>query len=43
MTFENIFKYYSNGLWSKNLVKIAVLKGIITKDEYEKITNEKYC
>lgn len=42
MNYETIKRNYEKGLWSKAMVKLAVRKGIITKDQYEEITNEKY-
>lgn len=40
MSYERIKYYFEAGLWSKQMVKMAVKKGIITKDQYEKITGE---
>lgn len=42
MSFERIKYYYSAGLWSKPMVKTAVKKGIITKEQYVEITGENY-
>lgn len=42
MNFDTIKKNYDRGLWTATLVRIAVRKGIITKDEYTKITGESY-
>lgn len=42
LNFEKIKTYYENGVWDKARVHNAVLKKIITKFEFEKITNEKY-
>lgn len=42
MSFERIKYYYESGLWSKPMVKMAVKKGVITKKQYEEITNEDY-
>jgi uncharacterized XkdX family phage protein len=33
---------YKRGLWKKPLVKTAVRKGFITKEEYKEITGEDY-
>lgn len=38
MNFDTVKRNYNNGLWNIQLVKMAVTKGIITKDEYNKIT-----
>lgn len=42
MNYETIKKNYERGLWSKSMVKMAVRKGIITKEEYQEITGEAY-
>ena len=34
--------YYESGFWSKPMVKMAVKKGVITKEQYKEITGEKY-
>lgn len=43
MNFKMIKKNYDKGLWSKQMVKIAVKKGVITKEEYKEITSEEYA
>lgn len=40
--FEKIKKYYDDGLWTKEMVRNAVIKGKITAEEYELITGEKF-
>lgn len=42
MNFATIKKNYDRGLWSKAMVKMAVRKGVITKEQYEEITGEAY-
>ena len=42
MNFATIKKNYDRGLWSKAMVKMAVKKGIITKEQYQEITGEAY-
>ena len=42
MSFEQIKRNYDRKLWNKQMVKMAVRKGIITKEEYERITEESY-
>lgn len=42
MSFEKIKLNYEMGLWSAPMVKMAVRKGVITKDQYTEITGEKY-
>ena len=43
MNFKMIKKNYEKGLWSIAMVKIAVKKGVITKEEYKEITSEEYA
>ena len=42
MDFETVKKNYDKGLWNIVLVKMAVRKGIITKDQYQEITGFVY-
>ena len=42
MWFEKIKKYYQDGLWTKAMVRNAVVKGKITADEFYQITGEVY-
>ena len=42
MNYETIKRNYERGLWNKQMVKMAVRKGVITKAQYEEITGEKY-
>ena len=42
MNFETIKRNYERKLWSKPMVKMAVRKGVITKDQYKEITGEEY-
>lgn len=42
MNFDTIKKNYDRKLWNKTMVKMAVRKGIITKEQYKEITNEDY-
>ena len=42
MWFDKIKRYYDSGVWNKTMVRNAVVKGKITKEEYETITGEKY-
>lgn len=42
MNFATIKKNYEKGLWNIAMVKMAVKKGIITKDEYKEITGMEY-
>ena len=40
--FSKVKSYYDKHLWTKAMVKNAVVKGWITADEYEQITGEVY-
>ncbi|MFR6348408.1 MAG: XkdX family protein [Enterocloster aldenensis] len=42
MSYERIKYYYDAGLWVKAMVRMAVRKGVITKDQYREITGEAY-
>lgn len=43
MNFKMIKRNYDKGLWSLAMVKTAVRKGVITKEEYKEITGEEYA
>ena len=42
MTYNDIKYNYEHKLWFLAIVKIAVKKGLITKEEYKKITGLDY-
>ena len=42
MTFEQIKKNFERRLWNKQMVKVAVVKGVITAEQYKEITEEDY-
>lgn len=42
MNFDTIKKNYDRGLWSAAMVKMAVKKGVITKEQYTEITGKEY-
>ena len=42
MNFATIKRNFERGLWSIAMVKMAVKKGIITKEQYTEITGEEY-
>lgn len=42
MNFKIIKRNYDRGLWSKTMVRMAVRKGIITKEQYKEIVGENY-
>ena len=41
MTFKQVKENYDRGLWSKQMVRLAVGR-VITKEQYEEITRESY-
>ena len=42
MSFEMIKRNYDKKLWNIAMVKMAVKKGIITREQFEEITGQKY-
>ena len=42
MNFELIKKNYDRGLWTAVMVRMAVKKGIITKEQFKEITGQEY-
>lgn len=40
MNFETIKKNFDRGLWSAAMVKLAVRKGVITREQYMQITGK---
>ena len=42
MNYETIKKNYERGLWNIAMVKMAVRKGVITKEQYKEITGKDY-
>lgn len=42
MNYNRIKYYFDNKLWTVEMVKVSVRKGIITKEQFEKITEQKY-
>ena len=42
MNFETIKRNFERGLWNKVMVRMAVRKGVITKEQYKEITGEAY-
>ena len=43
MNFETIKKNYDRGLWNDSMVKMAVRKGVITREQYKEITGKDYA
>lgn len=41
--FEKIKKWYKQGLWTAEMVRNAVEKGVITEEQFKKITGEEYA
>lgn len=37
-----IKRNYDRGLWNKKMVKVAVVKGVISEQQYKEITDEEY-
>lgn len=42
MNFATIKRNYDKGLWNLNMVRMAVRKGVITKEEFKDITGQEY-
>lgn len=42
MSFENIKRNYDRGLWNAKMVAMAVVKGVITAEQYKEITGMDY-
>ena len=42
MSYERVKYFYEAGLWNKQMVKMAVKKGVITKEQFKEITNDNY-
>ncbi len=42
MNFQLIKRNFERGLWTAAMVKVAVRKGVITKEQYREITGKDY-
>lgn len=42
MTFEMIKKNFDRGLWNESMVRVAVVKGVITEVQFTEITGVTY-
>jgi hypothetical protein len=42
MTYSQIKANYDKNLWSKQMVRICVIKGLISEVQYKEITGEDY-
>lgn len=40
--YEKIKRYYDDGFWNVARVRNAVIKGVITEEEFTEITGENY-
>lgn len=42
MTYELVKRNFDRGLWTANMVRLAVRKGVITKEQFKEITGQDY-
>jgi hypothetical protein len=42
MSYELIKRNFERGLWTEAMVRVAVKKGVITKEQFKEITNTEY-
>lgn len=42
MSYEMVARNFERGLWSLKMVWMAVRKGVITREEYQKLTGKEY-
>lgn len=42
MTYDIIKRNFEKGLWNTQMVRIAVVKGVITTEQFTEITKEAY-
>lgn len=42
MTFETVKRNYERGLWNVQMVRLAVKKGVITREQFKEITGQEY-
>lgn len=42
MTYELVKRNFDRGLWTAQMVRLAVRKGVITKDQFKEITGQDY-
>ena len=42
MNYESIKKNFERGLWNVAMVRMAVRKGVITKEQFKEITGKDY-
>ncbi|WP_333580375.1 XkdX family protein [Duodenibacillus massiliensis] len=42
MTYELVKRNFDRGLWTAQMVRLAVRKGVITKEQFKEITGQEY-
>lgn len=42
MTYELVKRNFDRGLWTAQMVRLAVRKGVITKKQFKEITGQDY-
>lgn len=42
MTFEIVKYNFERGLWTAQMVALAVRRGVITREQYKTITNQEF-
>lgn len=42
MTYDLVKRNYDRGLWTAQMVRLAVRKGVITKEQFKEITGQDY-
>ena len=42
MNYETVKKNFERGLWNVAMVRVAVRKGVITKEQFKEITGKDY-
>ena len=42
MNYETIKRNFERGLWNVAMVRVAVRKGVITKEQFKEITGQDY-
>lgn len=42
MTYELLKRNFDRGLWTAQMVRLAVRKGVITKEQFKEITGQDY-
>ncbi|WP_440264698.1 XkdX family protein [Duodenibacillus massiliensis] len=42
MTYDLVKRNFDRGLWTAQMVRLAVRKGVITKEQFKEITGQDY-